>query len=316
MKRSEDIKERTIYNVHERSCLIHELIRSIDRCGDMMKTSHEKIIFMLVINIIGVIVFVVFSHMRPLLNDPFDVWGRIILFVLLIISSIILKSKPPLKAYSSIFFAYAIALAAISVDFYVPSSLWLLERTHVSIDSPLGIALDKLDSTLIIVLIIVLFTRLNTDHLGSIYLKKGNLKKGLIIGSIPFFIVSIGSYFMAQLFGATELNVEKIIVWLPWIFLFILGNALNEELLFRGLFLGKIKPYVGSGLAHISLILPFVFHHIGVSYTHDALMFLTYLIPLAFLWSYLILKTDSLLASVLFHAATDISVILVIFSNM
>lgn len=271
---------------------------------------------MLVINLVGFTVFVVFSHMRPLLDDAFDLWGRIILFLLLITTSFLLKQKTQYQAYSSLFITYAIALCAISIDLYLPTSRWFLELINISLDTPLGIALDKLDSTLIIVLTIILFTRINQDRLESIYLKKGKLKQGILIGLITFFFVSIGSYFMAQLFGASQLSIDRIIVWIPWILIFILGNAFNEELLFRGLFLGKIKPFLGSTLTNLSLVLPFVFHHVGVSYTNDALMFLMYLIPLAFLWGYLILKTDSLIASVLFHAATDISVILVIFSNL
>ncbi len=281
-----------------------------------MKNIHEKIILMLVINLVGFTVFVVFSHMRPLLDDAFDLWGRIILFLLLITTSFLLKPKTQYQAYSSLFITYAIALCAISIDLYLPTSVWFLELINISLDTPLGIALDKLDSTLIIVLTIILFTRINQDRLESIYLKKGKLKQGILIGLITFFFVSIGSYFMAQLFGASQLSIDRIIVWIPWILIFILGNAFNEELLFRGLFLGKIKPFLGSTLTNLSLVLPFVFHHVGVSYTNDALMFLMYLIPLAFLWGYLILKTDSLIASVLFHAATDISVILVIFSNL
>jgi uncharacterized protein len=110
--------------------------------------------------------------------------------------------------------------------------------------------------------------------------------------------------------------LARILQWIPWILIFIAGNALNEELLFRGLFLRKIEPFIGKFHSNIVLAIPFVLHHTGVTYTNNALMFLAYLLPLALIWGWLIQKTDSLWASVLFHAGTDIPIALVIFSQL
>jgi membrane protease YdiL (CAAX protease family) len=184
------------------------------------------------------------------------------------------------------------------------------------LQSPAGIALDKLDSSLIIIGVIILCTKLSGGTLGTIFLKKGNLKKGLTIGAIAFLIACAGAIFMANVFGAQNLTLSKIVPWIPWILVFICGNAFNEELLFRGLFLNKVNAFMGKLSSNLVLILPFVLHHTGVTYTTDALMFLVYLIPLAFAWGYIIQESDSLWGSILFHAGTDIPVILVIFSKL
>ncbi|MGD9887582.1 MAG: CPBP family glutamic-type intramembrane protease [Bacilli bacterium] len=133
---------------------------------------------------------------------------------------------------------------------------------------------------------------------------------------IAFVIAAVGSYFMAQLFGATDLSLPKIIPWIPWLLLFILGNSFSDELLFRGLFLNKMKPSLGALGTNLVLILPFVLHYTGVTYMNYSLMFLAYLFPLAFFWARITQKTDSLWGAVLFHAGTDVSVILVIFSQL
>ena len=104
--------------------------------------------------------------------------------------------------------------------------------------------------------------------------------------------------------------------WLPWILIFILTNATNEELLYRGLFLRKLEPLYGKLFSNLLIVLVFTALHVGVTYSQDQLVLLVLLIPLAFAWGYITQKTQSLLGSILFHAEMDISIILGIFSNL
>jgi membrane protease YdiL (CAAX protease family) len=64
------------------------------------------------------------------------------------------------------------------------------------------------------------------------------------------------------------------------------------------------------------IAIPFALHHTGVSYTPDTITFLAILVPLALAWGYIMQKTDSLWGSVLFHAGTDIPIVLGIFSTL
>jgi len=276
----------------------------------------RNIISFIIVLVLGLLVFVVFSHMRPVFDDPFDWIGRLILGIILLGSGMILRKMEKWKNEGEIVLGFFIALVAISIDLYLPSSKWIRTLFGVTIDSPVGIALDKLDSSVLIILTVLLLSKLFGGSLGSIFMQKGKWKKSLLIGTIAFGITMIGSYFMAQLFGAVNLSLARILPWIPWIAIFIFGNAFNEELLFRGLFLNKIKPVTGSVWANLVLILPFVLHHTGVTYTNNTLMFLGYLIPLAFFWARIMQKTDTLIGSVLFHAGTDISVVLVLFSQL
>jgi membrane protease YdiL (CAAX protease family) len=56
--------------------------------------------------------------------------------------------------------------------------------------------------------------------------------------------------------------------------------------------------------------------HKGASYTGSEYLFLVILVPLTLALGYLVQKTDSVLASILFHAGMDILVFLGIFSNL
>lgn len=152
--------------------------------------------------------------------------------------------------------------------------------------------------------------------LSSIYIQKGNLKLGLIVGLITFVLAAAGSIPMANLFKAQNLSLARIIPWLPWLLIFVLANAAQEELLFRGLFLRKLQPFFGKFLSNLLIVFVFTLLHQGADYTSSNLIFLAVLVPLALAWGYLMQKTDSIWASILFHAGMDIPIMLGIFSNL
>ena len=265
---------------------------------------------------LGLVIFVVFSHIRPVFDGAADLIGRLCLLAGLFFGSLTLGRHERWQPYRRMLWAGFTAAAATALDYYLPTIHWLLTSLNVRLQTPLGIALDKLDSSVIIVLTILLINRLFGGDRHDLYLQKGNLRKGLAIGISAFLLCAAGSIFVATAFGADNLSIGRIIPWIPWILVFILANAFNEELLFRGLFLGNLSGPSGKLCANLAVSIPFVLHHTGVTYTNDSLLFLAYLLPLSLVWGYLMQDTKSLLASVLFHAGTDIPVILVIFSRM
>jgi membrane protease YdiL (CAAX protease family) len=117
------------------------------------------------------------------------------------------------------------------------------------------------------------------------------------------------------LYGGKHLTYEDLISWAPWIFVFVLSNGVREELWFRGLFLKKYQPFVGATLSNLLQGIIFVLPHFGEIYSTVFLLFvfITFVLGLAF--GVIMQRTNSLLGSVLFHAGTDIPVILGIFSN-
>ncbi len=265
----------------------------------------------------GLLLFVVFSHIRPVLPETADPIARVVLIGLLLAAALWARGNPRFEKYWRILFACFTAALAMAIDYYLPSREWLLQLLGVSIDTPAGIALDKLDSSVILIVTIILLTKASGADLGSIFLKRGNLKLGLTIGVIAFLVAAAGSIPVSEMFfGGKDLQVSKVLAWTPWILIFIFGNAFNEELLFRGLFLGKYGAFIGKFLSNLVIAIPFALHHTGVSYTPDVLMFLALLLPLALAWGYVTQKTGSLWGSVLFHAGTDIPVVLAIFSTL
>lgn len=227
------------------------------------------------------------------------------------------RSRDSLRQYWRVAMAFFAASVAMSLDLYLPFSRWILAFLNLDLNSPAGRAIDKLESTVLIVAMIILLTRAFGDDLASMYLRRGNIRRGLAIGLATFFLFMAASLPMSEwVFGGRDLSFGRVLPWIPWVLIFVLGNAFSEELLFRGLFLRKLEPMLGVFASNLLMAIVFTLMHTGVEYTSDALLFLAILLPLALAWGSIMQKTDSLWGSVLFHAGTDIPVIIGILSAM
>jgi membrane protease YdiL (CAAX protease family) len=264
---------------------------------------------------LGLLLFLVFSHFRPLLPENADLPSRIALVLILLGSSLALRRSDRFRKYWLVIFAFFIASFAQALDYYL--SGWLSSLLGLDIESPAGIAMDKLESTLLIVIPILVLTRLSGVNMGSIYLQKGNARLGLIIGLPVFIVVAALSMPWAQWqYQVGALSLQRVLPWTPWILLFVLTNSINEELLFRGLFLQKLEPFLGAFRANVCMAVPFTMLHIGVDYSQNTLMLLALLLPLGLLLGYVMQKTKSILAPWLIHASMDIAVVLSLFSQL
>jgi len=263
----------------------------------------------------GLLISVVFSHFRPLLPKDIDIPFRIALIVAFLIAALLIRRSRRLNQYWLVFFAFFTASFAQALDYYFND--WSISLLGLDIKTPAGIAVSKLESTLMIVAPILLFTRASGNNLASIYLQKGKLRSGLIIGLVVFFAIALISIPWAKWqYQTGDLSLSRVISWIPWILVFVLANGINEELLFRGLFLRKLEPHLGTFPANLCMAIPFTMLHIGVDYTQNSLMLLAFLLPLGLVLGYVMQKTNSILGSWLIHASVDISVALALFSKL
>jgi membrane protease YdiL (CAAX protease family) len=164
----------------------------------------------------------------------------------------------------------------------------------------------------LIVIGILAVTKLSGQNLASLYLRKGRLILGLGVGFVgagAFLVLMHATAFLAL--GAT-----KLLSLAPWIALFVLSNAFMEELLFRGLFLGRYEPLIGKWLTIFSTALAFTLAHMQVTYAPDMVSFLLVTFVLSIIWAWLMQKTKSVWGSTVFHAGADLLIILPIFSSL
>jgi membrane protease YdiL (CAAX protease family) len=274
----------------------------------------ERIVLVVLFTAIGSLTMIVFSPLRPVLEWSTDYLGRIGLIVCLAIAATLARKSERFIQYLPVLIGLLILAIAVSLDWVF--GRYLMDSLGVDGITPFSFALLKLNEGIVVVCIVVLFTRMTGGSLGSIYIQKGNLKQGLIIGLIAFLVCVAGSIPMASLmFKSGDLSWTRILSWIPWLLISVLANAAQEELLFRGLFLRKLQPFLGKFLSNLLIVFVFTLLHKGVTYSSSETIFLVLLVPLGLVWGYIMQKTDSVWGSIIFHAGTDIPIFLGIFSN-
>ncbi len=175
---------------------------------------------------------------------------RIGIFVIFLAAALALRWKGVNKRYFLICFAFFIAALVVFADYFLYLNWSALHIYGTRMDQ---YVLAKIISTVLIVVPIIVLTKISGQNMPSIYLAKGNLKVGLLIGLILFAFFLITSIPAAILLcGGKGLTYGHLIIWAPWIFTFVLANGLREELLFRGLFLKKISSVFWLGLIECS----------------------------------------------------------------
>ena len=275
----------------------------------------ERIIIGLLVLAIGLFVMIVFNPWRsPKLDIVYDYLAKIGTGIFLLVTALFAHKSKRYKKYWPLLFTFFILIVAVSLDFIFGQ--YLLNYLGVSDSTPIGWALPKLNELFVVASVIVIFTFLSGSDLGSIYIQKGNLKLGITIGLIAFFIFVIGAIPMASLFQAQNLSLDRTVPWIPWILIYVLANGAMEELLFRGLFLQKLEPFFGKFFSNFFVAVIFSVIHLSGNLTGDERIFVAFLFPFALLLGYIMQKTDSVWGSILFHAGMDIPVIIGIFSNL
>jgi membrane protease YdiL (CAAX protease family) len=154
------------------------------------------------------------------------------------------------------------------------------------------------------VTIILVLNRLAGADLGSVFIKRGNLKWALLVGvavmlnfATAALMASAGKYTQLDLLGPVML----------WGLVFSLANGFMEELWFRGIFLGKLQPLIGRGAAILLTALLFSIMHAGAVYMSPAAIpvFMINLFTHGLVMGYLVFKMDNLWCAGLYHAACD-----------
>jgi uncharacterized protein len=183
------------------------------------------------------------------------------------------------------------------------------------------LAVEKLSQAIPIVAAIVLLSLWAGDDLGSLFLRRGNLRPGLTFGLTSFavfavvFVVIVGVQADApttQGLFASGVRPSVVLAAVPWILLFCFANAFMEELWFRGVSLGKLAPLLGWTASIVVTALVFGISHAAATYiaSDQTIVFPVIVTTLGAVNAFVMLKTGSIWGSVLFHAGYDLFVIL------
>ena len=208
--------------------------------------------------------------------------------------------------------AYAFFIASFALWFL---STGILDIPRSGTNPVQFIALDKVSQFIHVVLPIVVLTLLARRDLKSIFLSKGNLRRGLTFGLVSFVVFALISFVILRESGE---YLEKIKSSLLWLLLFVFANALMEELWFRGIFLKRLEPFIGVNLSVIVTSIAFGASHVSATYAFPGggIVFGAVVFALGVIGAYSMYKTDSVIGAVLFHAGYDLLVLIPILESL
>ena len=265
--------------------------------------------------ICGLVIFVFGSNYFEIFPTNKNLTYNVIVSVVFLVIALLLSRSERGKGYWQITYAFFVASVAFPVTLLL--SRWghvVLGWFNVTVDTSQGAAIAKAYEMILVVIPILVLTKLSGADLGSIYLKRGNLKIGLGIGMLLFFNFSISALlFFAQRYTDTDLLGAAIV----WGLVFSFANGFMEELWLRGIFLKRFEPLLGVGGSVWLTSIIFALMHAGAVYVTPAAVpfLLAYALTLGIGCGYLMMKTDSIWGATLIHAAADLFAFIAVFAN-
>lgn len=240
---------------------------------------------------------------------------NLVLSAIFLAASLWLKRAERWNQYWRVAFAFFVASVA-------NPSTWLLEDWTSSLLGRLGLiaktsqylAVEKIIEVILVVVPIIILTKLSGADLGSVYLKRGNLKLGLGIGLLVFLFLGTAAFmFAAQRFTSMGTLVAAVAAGL----VFSLANGFMEELWLRGIFLKRFEPFLNVGGSVLLTSLVFAMMHSFAFYFMPAALpfFFLNTLSLGLACGFLMMKSDSIWGPVLIHAASDFFLFVALLAN-
>lgn len=191
----------------------------------------------------------------------------------------------------------------------------LLGRLALTPNTSQGLAVGKLIEVTVVVIPILLLVKLSGADLGSVFLKRGNLKQGAGIGLLVFFFLAPASFmFAAQRFTSTDALVAAVM----WGLLFSIVNGFMEELWIRGIFLKRFEPLLGVHASVWLTSLVFAAMHSFAYYFMPSAIpfFFMNTLALGLACGYLMMKADNIWGATLIHTASDFFLFIAVLANV
>ncbi|MCK4409731.1 MAG: CPBP family intramembrane metalloprotease [Candidatus Eisenbacteria sp.] len=264
-------------------------------------------VWILVLSLVMYLISMTFaSHL------PADLQARLRLLLIagFLVCALMLRATRPRGDATAVWYALFAASSAMFISWQF--SGWGTKLLNLTLDSPEGLAVAKASSVILTVAVILILMKAGGYGRRTMFLRRGRLGLGLLIGVPSFLVLTALAVMQATDSGTTT---ETLLRMAPWVLIFVFTNAFMEEFLFRGIFLRKLEPYLGRWQSNLLVAIAFTAAHMQVGYTDDLPFFLATLFVLALVWGYVMQKTESLLAPVLFHAGADMLIMTAIFSS-
>jgi len=253
-------------------------------------------------------------------NPYFHVWPTngsipyyIALMVIFLAASVALrleKVKARLPQAWRITYSFFMATAAMLV---LRTGVLNLPRTAAM--SPMqDLAIDKFSQFLAIVPVLLILAFVAGIRPRSLFIRAGRLKGSLLFGGISFVVFGAIAFLVQPDLSSTLASLPSAV---PWLLIFAFSNAIMEEMWLRGIFLKGFEPLIGRWLAILVTAIIFGAAHYNATYAFPGgpLVFAGVNIVLGFVGAWAMMKYDSLIGPVLFHAGYDLIIVMSVLAS-
>ena len=271
----------------------------------METKKNQTILYFTIVLVIACAVFLFNITLLKYFSDTLLLVGRILSFLLFLLVGRLLNKR--LQPFGELSYTFAYVSLSFLVVSFITIDIWGLKP-----DTPMNIAFAKMIDSVVISLVLIISFLLRKYRMTDIYLAGGRLWRGIIIGIITFFIMALVAEINFREFVDSDFIAGNLI----WILLFIFFNAFMEELLFRGIFLKQLNRIFKPVWSILLTSIVFAVAHLQVTYNPDALTFSIVVFALGLIWGFLTYYTKSIIASVLFHAGSDLVIIIPIYLSL
>ena len=280
--------------------------RPIDRRETPAQVSlARRIVLFSVFLVCEAAIFVFGAHYYGVFPTNKNLTYNLLVSAVFLAASLWFKYDRRLNTYWQI--ACALFIASVAVPFTALFDDWIravLNWFAVTTDTSKGLAIEKICEVMLKVIPILALVKLSGADLGSVFLKRGNLKLGLGIGALAFFFLAPASFmFAAQRFTSMDTLTAAVV----WGLVFSIANGFMEELWLRGVFLKRFEPILGVNASVWLTSISFALMHGMAFYFAPAVLpfFTVNTLALGLGCGNLMMKSDSIWGAVIIHAASD-----------
>lgn len=213
--------------------------------------------------------------------------------------------------------AFAFFIASVAYPFTAIFDSWIraaLGWFAVTTDTSKGQAIEKICEMLLKTVPILLLVKLSGADMGSVFIKRGDLKLGLGIGALVFFFLAPAAFmFASQRFTSLDTLIAAVV----WGLVFSIANSFMEELWLRGIFLKRFALVLGiNGAVWVTSIIFASMHSFAFYFDPFALaFFFVNTLALGLGCGYLMMKSDNIWGATLIHAASDFFLFIAVLAN-
>jgi membrane protease YdiL (CAAX protease family) len=275
----------------------------------------KRLVLFIVFLVCEVAIFILGSNYFEIFPTNKNLIYNLVASAVFLAAAMLFKYSKRWSQYWLVTYAFFVAsVASPTTTLAIDWVSRLMGRFGLTPSTTNGLAVGKMLEVILVVIPILVLTKLSGTDMGSIFLKRGNLKLGLGIGGLVFFNFATSALlFFAMRFTRMELLGAAVI----WGLAFSFANGFMEELWLRGIFLKRFEPFIGvHGAVWLTAIVFALMHGMAYYFMPAVLpIFVLNTLTLGLACGYLMMKSDSIWGAVLIHAAADLFLFVAVLAN-